>query len=178
MNSPLVLGARVPQDHTRLLGLIYSALTLGSYKFAQRSGVQVDEGGLPRPVLTSEPKNVAASSTDTAVVAAVAGMRIRVLSVYALAGGTGTDLTFNTKPGGAGSAISALLANAANGGEVLPYSPHGHFKDTGVGEGLSVTTGTGATTGLQVKYILVPNYLTDETGSVLLDETGTAMLAS
>lgn len=98
--------------------------------------------------------NVAASQTDSAVVAAVTSKKIRVLSACALAGGTATNLTFNTKPAGAGTAISPLFANGANGGEVLPFSPIGWF-ETSSGEGLSVTTGTGSTTGIIVSYIEV-----------------------
>ena len=142
----------------------------------QRSGVLMDESGVLRQVKRSDPKNIAQSQTDSVVVAAVAGYAIRVLNVYALAGGTATNLTFNSKPGGAGAAISALLANDANGGEVLPYNPHGWFQ-TAIGEGLSVTTGAGATTGLQVSYILVPNYLTDELGNPLTDELGNYLTA-
>jgi hypothetical protein len=44
--------------------------------------------------------NVAQSQTDSSLVTAITGKKIRVLSVYAIAGGTATDLTFNTKPGG------------------------------------------------------------------------------
>ena len=98
--------------------------------------------------------NVAASQTDSAIVAAVASKKIRVLALYAVAGGTATDLTFNSKPGGAGSAKSAKFANGANGGEVLPFSPVGWF-ETVSGEGLSVTTGAGSTTGIGVVYIEV-----------------------
>lgn len=98
--------------------------------------------------------NVAASQTDSSIVAAVAGAKINVLAVYAIAGGTATNLTFNTKPAGAGSAISALMANAINGGAVLGHNPKGWFR-TGVGEGLSVTTGAGSTTGIGVVYELL-----------------------
>lgn len=100
--------------------------------------------------------NVAASQTDSSVVSAKAGNRIRVIAAYAVAGGTATNLTFNTKPAGAGSAISALFANAANGGFVLPRNESGWF-ETSVGEGLTVTTGAGATTGIGVVYSLIPS---------------------
>lgn len=95
--------------------------------------------------------NVDASSTDGEIVAAVTGKAIRVLAFIAVAGDTATTLTFNTKPSGAGSAISALFANAANGGEVLSYNDAGWF-ETNSGEGLTVTTGAGSTTGIQVVY--------------------------
>jgi len=96
--------------------------------------------------------NVAQSQTDSSIVAAVTGKKIRVLAAVAVTGGTATNLTFNTKPSGAGTAISPLFANAANGGEVLGFNPAGWF-ETASGEGLTVTTGAGATTGILVTYI-------------------------
>lgn len=101
--------------------------------------------------VTAAPLNVAASATDTSVVAAKTGLRINVLAVYAVAGGTATNLTFNSKGAGAGTAISALFANAANGGVVLPFNPKGWFT-TLLGEALTVTTGAGSTTGVGVVY--------------------------
>lgn len=98
--------------------------------------------------------NVNASTTDGAVVAAVAGKKIRVLALAARAGGTATTSTFNTKPTGGGTAISATFANAVNDGIVLPHNPYGWFQ-TNSGEGLSVTTGAGSATGIQVVYTLV-----------------------
>lgn len=98
--------------------------------------------------------NVAASQVDSSVVAAVSGKRVNVLAVVAVAGGTATDLTFNSKGAGAGTAISCLLANAANGGEALPFNPKGWFT-TNVGEALTVTTGAGSSTGIQVVYEVV-----------------------
>lgn len=95
--------------------------------------------------------NVAASQTDSQVVAAVAGKKIRVLALCVLAAATATNLTFNSKGGGAGTAISCLLANGANGGAVLPYSPAGWF-ETNASEALTATTGVGSTTGIQVVY--------------------------
>ena len=98
--------------------------------------------------------NPAASTTDGNVVTAVAGARINVLAFFAVAGGTATTLTFNSKGGGAGTAISPLLANAANGGISADYNPKGWFT-TNAGEGLTVTTGAGSATGVQVVYELL-----------------------
>jgi hypothetical protein len=96
--------------------------------------------------------NIAASQTDSSVVAAsTTGSRINVTAVCLIAGGTATDVTFNTKPAGAGTAISPLFANAANGGLVLPYNPKGWFT-TNQNEGLTVTTGAGSTVGILVSY--------------------------
>lgn len=106
-----------------------------------------------RPVneLLSAKANVAASSTDAALVTAVPGARIRVHQVGFLDGATATDVTFNTKPAGAGTAISPVFQNGANGGGVLPFSMPGWF-ETNVGEGLTVTTGAGATVGVLIGY--------------------------
>lgn len=98
--------------------------------------------------------NIAASQTDANVVTAVSGKRIRVIGLVVMAGGTATNVTFNSKPGGSGVAISMLFACGANGGAVLPFNPVGWFQ-TVSGEGLTVTTGSGATTGIQVVYIEV-----------------------
>ena len=98
--------------------------------------------------------NVAASQTDSSVIAAVTAKKIRVLGFRLHAGGTATDVTFNSKPAGSGVAISEKFACAANGGHHGAYSPVGHF-ETVAGEGLTVTTGTGATTGIGIVYVEV-----------------------
>ena len=98
--------------------------------------------------------NVAASQTDSNIVSAVSGKVIRVVQLFALAGATQTNLTFNSKPAGSGVAISPLMYNAISGGEVLPLTPYGWF-ETVRGEGLTVTTGAGATTGILIGYIEV-----------------------
>lgn len=98
--------------------------------------------------------NVAAAATDAAIVAAVADKKIRVIALVCLCGATATTLTFNRKPGGAGTAISMLFANAINGGAVLGFNQAGWF-ETNAGEGLSATTGAGSTTGVQVVYVEV-----------------------
>jgi hypothetical protein len=95
--------------------------------------------------------NIAAGQTDAALVAAVAGTPIKVIGLALHAGAVATTVTFNTKPSGAGTAISCVFALAANQSVVLPIDREGWF-ETAVGEGLSVTTGAGATTGIQVVY--------------------------
>lgn len=99
--------------------------------------------------------NVAANQTDSAIVAAVTGKKILVLSFRLHTAATATNVTFNSKPSGSGTAISELFACAANGGRAEAFSLVGHFA-TNSGEGLSVTTGaTGSTTGIGVVYALV-----------------------
>lgn len=96
--------------------------------------------------------NITASQTDSSVVAAVAGKKIRVIFLAIVSGGTATNVTFNSKGSGAGTAVSPLLANAANGGAILPFNDNGWF-ETNSGEALTVTTGAGATTGILVGYV-------------------------
>lgn len=96
--------------------------------------------------------NVAAGQTDDALVAAVTGKVIRVVALVAIPGATATTSTFNTKGSGAGVAISGTFDIAARTPFVLPFNPAGWFQTTS-GEGLSVTTGAGSTTGYQVVYV-------------------------
>jgi hypothetical protein len=96
--------------------------------------------------------NVAASQTDSVVVAAVSGKLIRVLSLVMVTGATATNSTFNSKGSGAGVAISMTFQNGANSGAVLAENRGGWFQ-TVAGEALTVTTGAGSTTGFQLTYI-------------------------
>lgn len=103
--------------------------------------------------------NVAAASTDSVLVAAVAGTNqvgkaIRVHAVIASSGAVATAITFNSKGSGAGTAISPTFQNGINGGEVLAHCASGWF-ETNPGEALTVTTGAGSTTGILVLYSLV-----------------------
>ena len=93
--------------------------------------------------------NVAASQTDSQLLAGVAGKKIRVTALAFVCGATATNATFNSKGSGAGVAISPLFANAANGGAILPRNPDGWF-ETVAGEALTLTTGTGSTLGVLV----------------------------
>lgn len=97
--------------------------------------------------------NVAAGQTDSALVSAVSGTAIKVLGVATKCGGTATNITFNSKGSGAGTAISALFANGINGDTILPYNVEGWFETT-IGEGLTCTTGAGSTTGIQIIYAI------------------------
>src|SRR3954463_13994768 len=95
---------------------------------------------------------IAASATDSVLIAAPTGSRIIVTSVVINQGDTTpSTVTFNSKGAGAGTAISPPLKAAANGGFVLPVNDAGWF-GTNAGEGLSVTTGAGSTTNIIVTY--------------------------
>lgn len=100
--------------------------------------------------------NVAASQTDASAVPAYANKRIRVLAVAIVNGDTAAStVTFNTKPVGAGSAISATFKSGPNA--LVELSSSDGWFQTNVGEGLSVTTGAGAVTpvAIQVVYTVV-----------------------
>ena len=58
------------------------------------------------------------------------------MSWIAVAAATATNITFTSKPAGAGAAKSALFALGANNGAAQGFSPVGHF-ETVAGEGLS-----------------------------------------
>lgn len=98
--------------------------------------------------------NIAASSTDANVISAISNKCIRVVQLAMVCGGTATNITFNSKGTGSGTAISCLFANGTNGGAVLGYNPDGWFT-TNNGEGLTVTTGAGSTTGIQIGYVKI-----------------------
>lgn len=99
--------------------------------------------------------SIAASQTDSNLVTAVTGKKIRVLGAVLNQGDTtASAITFNSKGSGAGTAISPALKAAANGGFVLPHNPVGWF-ETLRGEGLTVTTGAGSTSSVLVQYELV-----------------------
>ena len=99
--------------------------------------------------------NVSSATTDGAVVTAVASRKIRVIAAALVAGGTATAATFNTKPSGSGTAVSAAFSLGINGVLALPYNPHGWF-ETNASEGLSLTTGSGSTVAAHVAYVEVP----------------------
>lgn len=98
--------------------------------------------------------NVPTATTDSVIVAPVTGRKVRVLQVALVAGATATTVTFNSKPGGAGTAVTANFALGANGVLTLIASDFGWF-ETNVGEGLTATTGAGSTVGIQIAYALV-----------------------
>lgn len=98
--------------------------------------------------------NVAAATTDGAVITAVALKKLRIIGFILSPGATATAVTFNSKPGGAGVAISATFTCVANTTNVAPIHPIGWFT-TLIGEGLTVTTGAGATVGVHVVYLEV-----------------------
>lgn len=95
---------------------------------------------------------IAASQTDSVLVAASGTAKIVVTSVIINQGDTTpSTVTFNSKGAGAGTAISPPFKAAANGGFVLPFNEAGWFA-TNAGEALTVTTGAGSNTAVIVTY--------------------------
>jgi hypothetical protein len=95
---------------------------------------------------------IAASTTDSVLVAAASGEKIRVRSFMINQGDTTPSaVTFNSKGAGAGTAIFPALKYAANGGTSLNDNAKGWF-ETNSGEALTVTTGAGSNTGIIVTY--------------------------
>lgn len=95
-------------------------------------------------------ESVTASDTDEELVAAVTSKKIRVLALVAQAGGTATDMTFES----GGSTRKHKIPAGANGGQVLPFNPAGWF-ETASGESLTVTTGLGSTCEISGVYVEV-----------------------
>lgn len=87
------------------------------------------------------------SSGATALVAAAAGARYRILSVAIV-----TTLANAVKFQSASTDISATFPLGANGGIVLPFNEHGWF-ETNTNEALNINLGTATATGVQIQYI-------------------------
>lgn len=88
------------------------------------------------------------TATDTEVVAAVTGSKIRVHAVSVV-----TTLANNVLFKSSTTAICATAPLAANGGYILPYSEEGWFVTT-VSEALNFTTSAATACGCTVVYSL------------------------
>jgi hypothetical protein len=98
--------------------------------------------------------SIAAATTDGALVTAVAGKKIRVIDFKIGSTGAATSFIFNTKPAGAGSAVSANLIAPASSFVASSFNILGHF-ESNTGEGLTLSTGAGTTIAVQITYIEV-----------------------
>lgn len=98
--------------------------------------------------------SLGALSTDTSIVTAVAGKKVRVIR-YALSRGTGaaTVVVFNSKPSGVGTSISQNITVAASNN--LKESDNNGLFETAAGEGLTANNSSLATVVVMVTYILV-----------------------
>ena len=100
------------------------------------------------------------SVTDGAIITAKPSVVFRVVGGFVVSGGTATNVTFNSKGTGTGTAISSIIYCGANGGLVMPSPPQiasgeppfGYFQTTR-GEGLKATNGGGTTVGISIIYV-------------------------
>lgn len=114
----------------------------------ETGAIGIFSGGLALPKFAFA--NIAASTTDGAVITAVSGKKLRILDFKISTVTAATTVVFNTKPAGAGTAISATF-NAPVGLVGSGFCEIGHF-ETNLSEGLSVTTGAGNTVSIQITY--------------------------
>lgn len=99
-------------------------------------------------------QSLGALSTDTIIVAAVAGKKIRVLRyVLSRSVGAATIVVFNTKGSKTGTAISHNITTGANGN--YKESDNNGLFETNTGEALTANNSSLATVGVMVTYILV-----------------------
>lgn len=101
----------------------------------------------PRVTSHINAKLTSASSGSNEIVAAVAGVRYRVLAVVAV-----TTLANSIKFLSAATDISATFPLGANGGLVLPFNEHGWF-ETAAGEALNINLSVATSTGVQLQYV-------------------------
>lgn len=93
---------------------------------------------------------VAASTTDSSLIALVTSKKLRIVSLAAQCGSSATTMTFES----GGSTRKHIVPAGANGGQVLPYNPVGWF-ETVAGESLTVTTSSGSSCEITGTYIEV-----------------------
>jgi hypothetical protein len=100
--------------------------------------------------------NVATATTDSSLVAAGTGSltdkKVAVLGFLLVQGTAAGGITFNSKPAGAGTAISPTMVPGAS--TSMPVFPDSGFPIwvTKIGEGLTMTTG--ATTTAVTGFVL------------------------
>lgn len=106
-------------------------------------------------VLTPKFKSVAiaASSTDSSVIAAVTSKKLRILAGTIQCGATATSLTLESDDASADTTVFKLTMGA-NGGAHLAFCPVGHF-ETDAGEALIATTDAGSTVQINLTYVEV-----------------------
>lgn len=90
-----------------------------------------------------------AAATDNTVVAAVAGQKIRVLSMAIISSAI-NSVKFRSNA----TDISATHAFAANGGMVLDFNEHGWF-ETATGEAFNANLTAANQVGISIQYVLL-----------------------
>jgi hypothetical protein len=102
--------------------------------------------------------NVAAAATDTSIIAANANAKIRVLGMLITPASATppASVTLNSKPAGAGTAITAAIGLAAGVPIDAGAASGMGYCQTARGEGLTATTGAGTNgVGITVAYSFV-----------------------
>lgn len=100
--------------------------------------------------------HIAASTTNSYIVTATAGKKIRVLSAFMMAGATATELWFGSMTISSNTSVkkSCLFQQGVRTPVVLPFNEVGWF-ETDESASLSVNTLAGSATGVQITYIKV-----------------------
>lgn len=114
-------------------------------------GQHYDEDNRPWAYVADPVRGFATLAASGAVIAPVAGFKIRVLGFIASALAA-TAIKFQNTTGG--QDLSATFSLGNTGGLVVPVTPAGWF-DTAVGDGLSLNMTVATTVGVQVIYALV-----------------------
>lgn len=105
--------------------------------------------------------NISASTTDGAFTGGTipsldSGFKYRIVWFHLHARGTATQVTFNSKPSGAGTAMSPTYECGVNSGRSEGPNEYGWF-ETSNSNGITVTTGAGSTVGVAIGYVKLPN---------------------
>lgn len=95
----------------------------------------------------------AASNDTTELIPAVSDKLLRVVSLVMLQGATAGSVTLKS----ASTAISPVFTQAANGGMVLPFNPHGWFQTNAINEAFNVTVSNSSDCGIIVLFIEIPD---------------------
>lgn len=99
----------------------------------------------------------ASSGATTDLIAAIADKAIRILSAVVLHGGTAGTIKFVSHDGSSGTDISPTFSNAANGGFVLPYNPHGWFQCLAINCKLQATVSSSSDVSVLMNYVEIPD---------------------
>ena len=130
-----------------ILSAVYSVLL--ALRSGVVSGVLADPDGNTLTVKRTH-VSVSASTTEGTLIAAVAGKKIRIISMFALCGETTTNVTLLSNT----TALTGTLVLPVAGTLPWQYNPAG-WLDTTAGQALKVTTGTGATVEFVIDYVEV-----------------------
>ena len=105
--------------------------------------------------LNAEVKGViinASTNGDNTIVSAVAGKKIRVVSLFFICAGT-TTVRFES--GAGGNALTGVMAFTAQTGMVLPHNEDGWFNDTATGDFLNMELNAAVSVQGALRYIEV-----------------------